>query len=444
MFTALVFDIQTGLGNTKVTVGLNLVWLVALLPALWIGANADGIRGAAIGHAVVAVLVAIPLAGWLLHRAGVSMGPVLRRIVRPVLAAVVAGASMAASPSCIGSAPRAAGGGRRAGDGRLRADRPAAERVGAAWRYRPRRWRSVGARHERPSPPPLVSIALPVYNGGPVLAPVVESVLAQTHSHLELVISDNASTDETQEICRRFARERPTCRLPAAGDEHRPAQQLHHRGGPRQGAYVRWIGDDDSIEPDYLAHILEVFAQDERRVMVTTQIVYAGTPVHTGYDPTALSSADPVVRFSGMLRLLTSDFAILDPLYSVMRRDLAIIPRRNILREDEVFATRLALAGPWGHVAAPLSPSSPSEVTAARRVQLLGVPRWHRHAGPAAVPRAPDWIAQSSLDPAQRRRARAEILRMYARRKHNKMRRGVTKLERMAGRPLGTSATGAP
>jgi O-antigen/teichoic acid export membrane protein len=103
MFTALVFDIQTGLGNTKVTVGLNLVWLVALLPALWIGANTDGIRGAAIGHAIVAFVVAIPLAGWLLHRAGVHMGPVLRRIVRPVLAAVVAGATMAALAHAIGS-----------------------------------------------------------------------------------------------------------------------------------------------------------------------------------------------------------------------------------------------------------------------------------------------------------------------------------------------------
>ena len=96
MLTALVFDIQTGLGNTKVTVGLNLVWLVALLPALWIGSHADGMRGAAIGHAVVALVVAIPLAGWLLHRAGVNMGPVLRGIVRPVLAAIAAGMTMAA------------------------------------------------------------------------------------------------------------------------------------------------------------------------------------------------------------------------------------------------------------------------------------------------------------------------------------------------------------
>ena len=74
MLTALVFDIQTGLGNTRVTVWLNLVWLVALLPALWIGAHHGGIRGAAIGHAVVALVVAIPLAGWLLHRAGIAHG----------------------------------------------------------------------------------------------------------------------------------------------------------------------------------------------------------------------------------------------------------------------------------------------------------------------------------------------------------------------------------
>jgi O-antigen/teichoic acid export membrane protein len=96
MFTALVFDVQTGLGNTQVPVRLNLVWLVALLPALWFGTNIDGIRGAAIGHAVVALVVAIPVAGWMLHRAGVDMRPVLRRSTRPVLAAVVAGLVMAA------------------------------------------------------------------------------------------------------------------------------------------------------------------------------------------------------------------------------------------------------------------------------------------------------------------------------------------------------------
>jgi PST family polysaccharide transporter len=95
MLTALVFDVQTGLGNTRVSIWLNLAWLVALLPALWFGAHAGGTRGAAGAHAVVAVVVAIPLAVWMMHRSGLDMRPVLRRSARPVLAAVVAGVVMA-------------------------------------------------------------------------------------------------------------------------------------------------------------------------------------------------------------------------------------------------------------------------------------------------------------------------------------------------------------
>ena len=85
---------------------------------------------------------------------------------------------------------------------------------------------------------------------------------------------------------------------------------------------------------------------------MTTQIVYRTTTgietLDTAYDPSALASSAPLERFAGMLRLLTSGFATVDPLYAVIRRDLATIPRRNMLREDQVFSARLALAGPLG------------------------------------------------------------------------------------------------
>jgi len=55
--------------------------------------------------------------------------------------------------------------------------------------------------------PPRVSIGLPVYNGERYLAGTLESLLAQTFSDFELVVSDNASTDATPEICRRYARQ---------------------------------------------------------------------------------------------------------------------------------------------------------------------------------------------------------------------------------------------
>jgi glycosyltransferase involved in cell wall biosynthesis len=48
---------------------------------------------------------------------------------------------------------------------------------------------------------PLVNIGMPVYNGAEYLRPALDSLLAQDYENFELIISDNHSTDSTQEIC---------------------------------------------------------------------------------------------------------------------------------------------------------------------------------------------------------------------------------------------------
>lgn len=52
---------------------------------------------------------------------------------------------------------------------------------------------------------PLVSVGLPVRNGGDALSRAIEGLLAQSHASLEIVITDNASTDGTEDVCRAFA-----------------------------------------------------------------------------------------------------------------------------------------------------------------------------------------------------------------------------------------------
>jgi glycosyltransferase involved in cell wall biosynthesis len=52
-----------------------------------------------------------------------------------------------------------------------------------------------------PSDRPLVSIGMPVYNGGKTIRAAIDSILAQSYRNLELIISDNASTDDTASIC---------------------------------------------------------------------------------------------------------------------------------------------------------------------------------------------------------------------------------------------------
>jgi PST family polysaccharide transporter len=72
---------------------VNTGWLVVAVPALWFATSADGAQGAAIAQAAVGVLVAVPLAAFALRRVGVRLEPLGRRMIRPVLAGVLAGAA---------------------------------------------------------------------------------------------------------------------------------------------------------------------------------------------------------------------------------------------------------------------------------------------------------------------------------------------------------------
>ncbi|GAA2878238.1 hypothetical protein GCM10020220_080020 [Nonomuraea rubra] len=104
MLTLLVTDILAALGRTKATMWVNLCWAVALVPSLLVGARLDGIEGAAVAHAVVAVVVALPLLGVALHRSGIPVGLVGAGLARPLLGAAAAGLVMVALATVIDGA----------------------------------------------------------------------------------------------------------------------------------------------------------------------------------------------------------------------------------------------------------------------------------------------------------------------------------------------------
>jgi len=86
----LVVDVLTGAGATRVAMWMNAGWVLALVPALMLGTRLDGIRGTAIAHVLVALLVALPLALMSLRRIGVQVAPIVPRLIRPLVAGVVA------------------------------------------------------------------------------------------------------------------------------------------------------------------------------------------------------------------------------------------------------------------------------------------------------------------------------------------------------------------
>jgi hypothetical protein len=135
-----------------------------------------------------------------------------------------------------------------------------------------------------------------------------------------------------------------------------------------------------------------------------------------------------------MLRLLNTSHLVIDPLYGMMRRDtVAGIPRRNMLHEDEVFATKLALAGPWGHVPEVLAHRVWKDDQVAALGRLLDVPVWQWRIRNALQARETlRWLRQVDLTDEQRRRARSAVYGMYLTRQWKLIRRRSRKLVRMA------------
>ncbi|WP_182898248.1 glycosyltransferase family 2 protein [Microbispora sp. H10830] len=267
----------------------------------------------------------------------------------------------------------------------------------------------------------LVSVGLPVRNAAGRLREVVESVLAQDHENLELIISDNASTDGTEEVCRELARSDGRIRYRRQAENIGLLNNFKSVIRLAEGPYFRWVGDDDRLDPRCVSRSLDLFAEDERLILVTTQIAYKGPDGRTetaAYEGAALRSGDPVERFAEMLRMLNESHLMIDPLYGLMRREAVLpIPRRNMLREDEVFAAKLALAGPWGHVAEVLGHRNWKHETMPVLARRLGVPSWQAHFATTLQCREMlRWLKQAPLTPEQRARARAAVYRMYARR----------------------------
>jgi PST family polysaccharide transporter len=81
------YDYLIALGRTRAVMSLQALWFFALTPALVVGANLAGIRGAAIGHLVVAVGLMTPMFAVVLHRAGLPLRPVGRALRQPIAAA---------------------------------------------------------------------------------------------------------------------------------------------------------------------------------------------------------------------------------------------------------------------------------------------------------------------------------------------------------------------
>ena len=98
----------------------------------------------------------------------------------------------------------------------------------------------------------LVSIGLPTFNRSKSLKRALDSLLAQTYTNLELIISDNASTDSTESICRKYARKDKRIKYFRQKKNIGMLRQIDFLVKKRAGDYFMLVSDDDWWHPDFI------------------------------------------------------------------------------------------------------------------------------------------------------------------------------------------------
>lgn len=190
---------------------------------------------------------------------------------------------------------------------------------------------------------PLVTIAIPTFNRADRLTRTISSALAQTHGNIELIISDNASTDDTEALCTQFA-----------AKDHRVQYVRHHSNlGPSanfnwllsqgNGKYFMWLGDDDWIDPNYIEECLGQLASDQSLAVV------GGNPFYYRPDGTSFSG-----RFFSILgstpqtRIASYLFRVADNgiFYGLYRKDrMKQLKLTNVLAGDWFFICEVLVSG---------------------------------------------------------------------------------------------------
>jgi glycosyltransferase involved in cell wall biosynthesis len=119
---------------------------------------------------------------------------------------------------------------------------------------------------------PKVSVIIPNYNHASYLEKRIESVLQQSYTDYELIVLDDASTDDSVKIIERLQRKNPSIQFyPNESNSGSPFAQWNKGMLLAKGDYV-WIAEsDDYCEPNLLEKLIETIEQDDRIVLAYAQ-----------------------------------------------------------------------------------------------------------------------------------------------------------------------------
>jgi glycosyltransferase involved in cell wall biosynthesis len=197
---------------------------------------------------------------------------------------------------------------------------------------------------------PRLTIGLPVFNGERFLSQSLDDLLAQSFQDFELIISDNASTDSTADICAAYAARDPRIRYVRQPVNIGSAPNHNAVVDLARGEYFKWASDDDRYRPTLLASCIAELDTHPEVVLCHAWEAFIGEDNTTILPvPYRLETADPraSVRLRSLLYVSGGD-----DIYGVIRTDVLrrVSAHGSYHHADRTFVAALALQGPFRQV----------------------------------------------------------------------------------------------
>lgn len=194
---------------------------------------------------------------------------------------------------------------------------------------------------------PKISLGMPVFNGENYIEPAICSILDQTYSDFELIISDNASQDRTEEICRHYSEKDSRLRYYRNDSNVGAARNFNRTVELAKGEFFKWAAHDDTLAPEYLKICLDVLEGDESLILCfpkTIIVDHCGDMV-SKYEVNMknISSGRPEARFRDLV--LINHWGI--EIFGLIRK--SVLDATKLLASfpgsDRTFMAELGLVG---------------------------------------------------------------------------------------------------
>jgi glycosyltransferase involved in cell wall biosynthesis len=190
---------------------------------------------------------------------------------------------------------------------------------------------------------PLVSIGIPTYNRSTLLRRSIDTALQQDYPNIEVIVSDNASTDDTEIICKLYCEQDKRFKYIRNPENLGPTANFAAVMNAASGEYFMWLGNDDWLDTNYVSTCLDELTSDSGISLVsgTPRYYRNGQFVHTG-KTFNLSQAAAWRRVLGYFAKVDDNGMFYGLMRTSQIRQLEI---NNLLGGDWLLIAALAFTG---------------------------------------------------------------------------------------------------